>query len=150
MLCSGQHNPIVAKVGMLDITPIFPAMDTFIELLRLGAVGVIAGLFSAYIATRAHRNKRWWELRVSAYQSVIEALSDLTHYYERNYRAEIVGQELTDEYKAELDKFWDDSYHKIRRAADSGAFLFSDDVNRALKDFMDLNQEAHQTYIEYL
>ncbi len=125
-------------------------MDTFIELLKLGSVGLISGLFSAYIATRGHRNKKWWELRVTAYQSVIEALSDLTHYYDRKYKAEIEHRELSEEYEAELTRFWDDSYHKIRKAADSGAFLFSEDVNRALKEFMNLKNEDHQTYFEYL
>lgn len=125
-------------------------MDTFIELLKLGSVGLIAGLFSAYIATRGHRNKKWWELRVAAYQSVIEALSDLTHYYDRKYKAEIESIDLSKENEAELSKFWDDSYHKIRKATDSGVFLFSEDVNQALKEFMDLKNEDHQSYFEYL
>ncbi len=125
-------------------------MDNIIELLKLGSVGIISGLFSAYIATRGHRNKKWWELRVAAYQSVIEALSDLTHYYGRKYKAEIESRELSDEYEAELGKFWDDSYHKVRKAADSGAFLFSKDVNAALKEFMDLKNENHHTYFEHL
>jgi len=125
-------------------------MDNIVELLKLGSVGIISGLFSAYIATRRHRNKKWWELRVAAYQSVIEALSDLTHYYGRKYKAEIEHRELSDEYEAELRKFWDESYHKIRKAADSGVFLFSKDVNIALKEFMDLKNENHDTYFEHL
>ncbi len=125
-------------------------MDNITELLKLGSVGIISGLFSAYIATRGHRNKKWWELRVAAYQSVIEALSDLTHYYGRKYKAEIESRELSDDYEAELGKFWDDSYHKIRKAADSGVFLFSKDVNAALKEFMDLKNENHDTYFEHL
>ncbi|USF86395.1 hypothetical protein [Candidatus Endoriftia persephonae] len=125
-------------------------MDTFLELLKLGIVGLIAGLFSAYIATREHRNKKWWELRVVAYQSVIEALLDLTHYYNRKYKAEMENRELSKEYEAELDKFWDESYHKIRKASDSGVFLFSNEVNQALKEFVDLKNIDHHTYFEYL
>lgn len=124
--------------------------DIIFELLKLGSVGVISGLFSAYIATRGHRNKKWWELRVAAYQSVIEALSDLTHYYGRKYKAEIENREISDEYEDELSKFWDDSYHKVRKAADSGVFLFSEDVNYALKEFMNLKNENHQTYFEHI
>lgn len=125
-------------------------MDTFIELLKLGTVGLIAGLFSAYVATRGHRNKKWWELRVDAYKSVIEALSDLNHYFDRKYKACIENRELSDEYEAELNKFWEDSYHKVRKAADSGAFLFSEEVNQALKEFMDLKNESPLDYFEYL
>ena len=125
-------------------------MDTIVEIIKLGIVGTIAGLFSAYIATRGHRNKKWWELRVAAYQSVIEALSDLTHYYNRKYKAEIEHRELSKEYEEEIGKFWDESYHKVRKAADSGVFLFSEEVNHALKEFMELKNEDHHTYFEHL
>ena len=125
-------------------------MDTIAELLKLGAVGIISGLFSAYIATRGHRNKKWWELRVAAYQSVIEALSDLTHYYDSKFKAEIEHRELSEAYEKELSKYWDDSYHKVRKAADSGIFLFSKDVNKALKEFVDSKNEYHQSYFEHL
>lgn len=125
-------------------------MEAFVELLKLGAVGIIAGLFSLYVSNREHRNKRWWELRVSAYQAVIEALSDLNYYFETNYNAEIECRELSKEYEEKLSKFWDESYHKVRKAADSGAFIFSDNVNKALKEFVNLKEEHHNTYFEYL
>ncbi len=125
-------------------------MEPYIEILKLGVVGIVSGLFSAYVATRGHRNKKWWELRVAAYQSVIEALSDLTHYYNRKYKAEIEHREISEEYEAELSKFWDSSYHKVRKAADSGVFLFSKEVNAALQEFKNLQNEDHQTYFEYL
>ena len=125
-------------------------MDELLEILKLGSVGIVSGLFSAYIATRGHRNKKWWELRVAAYQSVIEALSDVTHYYQSKYKAEIESREISVEYEAELNKFWNDSYHKVRKAADSGIFLFSKEVNLALKEFMNLKNEKHQSYFEYL
>ena len=125
-------------------------MDAIIEILKLGSVGILSGLFSAYIAIRGHRNKKWWELRVSAYQSVIEALSDLTYYYDRQYTAEIERRELGEEDEAKLGKFRDDGYHKVRKAADSGVFLFSEDVNIALKEFMDLKNEEYQSYFEHL
>ncbi len=125
-------------------------MDTIGELLKLGLVGIISGLFSAYIATRGHRNKKWWELRVAAYQSVIEALSDLTYYYDKRFRVSLESRELSDEDEKELEKLWDDNYRKVKKAADSGVFLFSKDVNIALKEFMDLKNENHRTYLEHL
>ena len=125
-------------------------MEPYIEIIKLGVVGLVSGLFSAFIATRGYRNKKWWELRVSAYQAVIEAISDLTHYYNRKYKAEIERGKISDEYEAELSRFWENSYHKVRKAADSGVFLFSKEVNMALKEFMDLQNEEHHTYFEYL
>ncbi len=125
-------------------------MDTIVELLKLGLVGLIAGMFSAYMTNRGHRNKKWWELRVAAYQSVIGALSDLTHYYDTRYKAEIEYRDLSEEHEIELRKFWNDSYHKVRKAADSGVFLFSEEVNLALKEFIDLKNQNHLTYFEHL
>jgi hypothetical protein len=125
-------------------------METFLELLKLGSVGVIAGLFSSYIANRDHRHKKWWELRVVAYQDLIEALSDLNHYFGSMYKAEIENSEMSEEHEKELRKYWDSSYHKIRLAADSGAFLYSDEVNDALKDFMNMRNARHDTWFEYL
>ena len=125
-------------------------IDILIELIKLGSVGVIAGLFSAYIATRGHRNKRWWELRVISYQSVIEALSDLVYYYEKKYKAEIEQYELSDVEKKELNKSWNESYHKVRNASDTGVFFFSKKVNEALKEFIELKNHEHFAYFEYL
>jgi len=116
-------------------------METLAEILKLLIVGLIAGLFSAYISTWRHRNEKWWELRAEAYTSLIEALSDLNHYYEKNYKALIENRELTKEYEEELGKFWDSGYHKVRKLSDTGVFLFSDEVNNALKEYIDLKSE---------
>lgn len=125
-------------------------MDTFVEILRLGAVGLIAGLFSSYLAANDHRSKKWWELRVAAYQSVIEALSDLYYYFDRHLVAETEYRELSEESRARLSKFWDEGYHKVRKAADAGAFLFSDEANAALIEFVKSQDEHHEAYWESL
>jgi hypothetical protein len=129
-------------------------MEAIMELIKLGSVGLISGIFSAYLATRGHRNKKWWEMRVSAYQSAIEALSDLIYYYERQYNAEITRREVNKKYQTELHKLWAEGYQKVKKAADSGSFLFSRDVKYALKEFIDLEKEnkneKQQHYQEYL
>ncbi|KER81304.1 hypothetical protein [Xanthomonas arboricola] len=123
-------------------------MDIAGELIKLGAVGLIAGLFSSLLANRDHRYRKWWELRVSAYQGAIEALSDIVYYFEKHYNAEVEYRELTEEFKEKISEFWNTSYPKVRRLADSGAFLFSDRANAALKEFM--RDDDEQTYIEHL
>ena len=125
-------------------------MDILLELIKLGSVGIISGLFSAYFATRVHRNRKWWELRVEAYKSIIEALSDLTHVYDRKLKAEMEHRELPKDYEAKLDGFSDESYHKVRKAADSGVFLFSKEVNDVLTDFMSLKDEHFDMYHDHL
>ena len=120
------------------------------ELIKLGSVGIISGLFSAFLAYKSHRNKKWWELRVSAYQSLIESLSDLVYYFDKKYTAEIERRELNSQFEEELSKLWGENFHKVRKAADTGVFLFSKEVNDALQEFIDQKNEPHNTYFDYL
>jgi hypothetical protein len=59
-------------------------MELANEIFKLVAVGIVSGLFSAYLANRKHRSQKWWELKVSSYQQLIEALSDLIYYFDTN------------------------------------------------------------------
>ncbi len=119
-------------------------------MIKLGAVGLISGLFSAYLAVWQYRDNKWWELRVASYQALIEALSDLTHYLDSKYTAEIESRELSQAYEDELKQLWTESYHKVRKAADSSVFLFSKDVNEKLKEFINLKDTKYNSYFEQL
>jgi len=122
--------------------------DTVLELLKLGTVGLIAGLFTSFIANRDHRRRKWWEMRVAAYQNAIEALSDLAYYYDKHLNAEIEQRELPARLKEELDDYWEKSFPEIRKFADSGAFLFSERANGALREF--LSEDRRPSYFEHL
>jgi len=122
--------------------------DMLLELLKLASVGVVAGVFSSALANRDHRQRKWWELRVTAYQGVIEALSDLIYYYDKHYNAAIEYRDLSEDSEKMLSAYWEQSFPSVRKAADSGAFLFSDKANSALKDFM--QDEKTEWYIEHL
>lgn len=122
--------------------------DTVLEILKLAGVGLVAGLFSSVLANRDHRQRKWWELRVSAYQNAIEALSDLVYYYDKHFNAEIEYRELPKEFKEKLDAYWEQSFPKVRKFADSGAFLFSEGANAALRNLM--KDDDEQSYVEHL
>ncbi|MGA9665166.1 MAG: hypothetical protein WBQ69_01790 [Gallionella sp.] len=123
-------------------------MEPVLELLKLASVGLIAGLFSSYLANRDYRQRKWWKLRVAAYQNAIEALSDLVYYYENHYTAEIESRELSKEVQAQLHKYWADAFPKIRKFADSGAFLFSAEANTALREF--IKDEPADSFFEHV
>ena len=99
-------------------------VDTLIELLKLGFVGLIDGLFSSVLSNRDYRQRKWWEMRVTAYQNAIEALSDIVYYYGEHYDAEITRRDLSEERSKHLSATWEQSFPKVRKYADSGAFLF--------------------------
>ena len=123
-------------------------IDVAFELLKLASVGLIAGLFSSILANRDYRQRKWWELRVTAYQNAIDALSDIVYYYDKHYNAAIEYRELSQEFKDKLDAFWEQAFPKVRKYADTGAFLFSDEANAALRDFM--RNDDEQSYEEHL
>jgi hypothetical protein len=123
-------------------------IDTVLELLKLAGVGVVAGLFSSVVANRDHRLRKRWELRVTAYQNAIEALSDLVFYYDKHLNAEIKDRELSAEVKEKLDTFLEQSFPKVRKYADSGAFLFSEEANAALLELMTADEVW--SYVEHL
>lgn len=125
-------------------------MNLFLEIARLAAVGLIAGVFSAILANRDYKNRAWWEMRVLAYKAVIEALSDLVYYYDTHYNAEIERRELPEDFKKKLDDFWETAFPNIRKAADSGAFLFSDVANAALLIFISACRERNEHFFEHL
>jgi len=116
--------------------------------LKLAAVGLVAGLFSSVLANRDHRHRKWWEMRVSAYQNAIEALSDLVYYYDKHFNAEIEYRELSEDFKQKLDTYWKQSFPKVRKYADSGAFLLSEEANAALRELMTDDDEP--SYVEHL
>lgn len=120
-------------------------MTVAFELLKLAAVGLIAGLFASVLANRDHRQKKWWEMRVAAYQSAIESLSDLAYFYREHFIAEISGLAMPQEKQEELAASWNESLHKVRRLADSGAFLFSERADIALRKFV-ARAYAHSTF----
>lgn len=120
------------------------------ELVRMAGAGLVAGLFASIVATKDHRHKKWWEMRVAAYQAVIEALSDLVHVYAFRYRVEIEYREISDAREAELERIAADSYARVRKSADAGAFLFSAEANAALELVRKEWESEYEMYVDRL
>jgi hypothetical protein len=125
-------------------------MNAILELLKLALVGLVSGLFSYYLSARKHKSEKWWELRVTAYQEVITALSDLYYYFNSYFRSESSQRDMSDEKEKELKLLWENAYHKIRKAADAGAFLFSTEAETALKAFIKGQNKHYDTSYEWL
>lgn len=119
-----------------------------LDVMRMAGAGLVGGLFSALIAAKDHRFKKWWELRVAAYQGVIEALSDLAYAFDTHLQAEIEGRELSDERNSQLGELISAAFTRVRKAADSGAFLFSNKANAALLPLLAERNMNHHTYFE--
>jgi class 3 adenylate cyclase len=126
------------------------SVDWAIDLVRLAVVGVIAGFFASYRAYRDFRRQRWWERRADAYTRLIEALSDLVSYYRAIAEADLVRADLSADRKAELDHQWSEASRLVDRAANSGAFLLSDQVAHALRDLEKTQSKHYESWFEHL
>jgi len=116
----------------------------------MAGAGLIAGLFAAFMGSRDHRYKKWWELRVAAYQLAIDALSDMAYAYEVRYQAAIEGRELAEARNTELGTLTVQAFTRVRKAADTGAFLFSSEANAALDLIRQEWETDHPTWQEHL
>ena len=72
------------------------------------------------------------------------------HYFDTYYDAETAHLNLPDKKKEELSETWKNGFSKIRKAADSGGFLFSDEAEKALKDFVESMRTRQDSYFEHL
>ena len=123
-----------------------------LELVKMAGVGIISSFFTYLLASRGFRHRKWWELKVAAYKDTIEALSDLLHYYDRHFEAEARQQDVTHAIAEQLKDIWMDCSKRIKRSAYSGAFLFSNEAEVALKEFVkaiDRHPDQYKTSIEY-
>ena len=125
-------------------------MEILIELAKLAGVGLISGLFASAVSNRNHQQRKWWEIRVASYQRAIEALSDLIYYYDTAYTTEVGYGELSKESNERLKEIWEPAFHKIRIAADSGAFVFSEGANLALREFINAGEDPDDMHVERL
>jgi hypothetical protein len=125
-------------------------IDSLLEIAKLAVVGLVAGFFTSYVGNRDYRYRKWWELRVAAYQSVIESLSDMHHSYSTFFNAHIENRDIPKEREKELQNLISEGYARVRKAADTGAFLFSNDVANALEDYRRSRDKRHTSYFEHL
>jgi hypothetical protein len=92
----------------------------------------VVGLFSSWLANKNRHKTKWWESRLTAYQSVIESLSDLVHFHECCWDDLCHRRELSDEVIEQRNQ----ANTKIKKLVSTGEFYFSDKANSTLKAFL--------------
>jgi hypothetical protein len=108
-------------------------VNWIIELVKLGIVGLIAGLFALYRAKQEFISQRWWERKADAYTRIIEALWKILDYNNQIYEEVTDHRVISDERKKEILKQWQEGQREIKKITEIGAFLLSDETIVALK-----------------
>ena len=120
-----------------------------LEFIKLGVVGLVAGLFTAFIANKNFRKQQWWERRADAYSNLISSLSDLLEYYGVLMDLEEHRIEVTDERMHELSESWSAAYRHVRRSNDMGSFLYSGDVQSALAELIKTHDKKFDSIFKH-
>lgn len=100
--------------------------NTLITMLTGIFIAVVSSWVTVQLSLRKFRIEKWWERKADAYASVIEALHNSKEFSEQHLRAGESGRELSKDMDAELRVQAKAASKEIRRVADIGAFLLSD------------------------
>lgn len=106
-------------------------------ILQIPLTALASALLTSHLQNRDYRHRKHWELRVVAYQELIDALSGVELYYEAAWKAALRGEELSEDAEKRLGPGCELGFAKVRQAQLRGPFLYSEGVERALHIYLD-------------
>ena len=110
-------------------------METFLAILTGIIIAAASSWITVQLSLNRFRAEKWWELRVGAYERVIEALHDSKSFSNEHLDADIEGRKLSDEARNELGVRAMKAEREIARAADLGGFLLGNQARERLKQY---------------
>ena len=118
--------------------------------------GIIIAVVSAMVTVRLslHRfhSERWWEKKVVAYTTIIEALTHMQLYLKEQNEQEAGERQRDPQRETELSARSNQGRDELYRAACVGAFLISSEVSAAIERCLGLLHTAQEAdnYWEYV
>jgi hypothetical protein len=114
-------------------------------------VGLVTALLTVRLALGRHYREKWWEAKMEAYTSLIEALHHMNRDLELSTASMMRGDSEQSEYEKEWANKHRDAWNEIRRQMDVGEFLYSRDSVEVLRAFNRSTQhDPDDTYGDYL
>jgi hypothetical protein len=107
---------------------------TFWQTLAISAFTAIGGgWISAWIALRRFRSEKWWERKADAYSSLVGSIHDVHDEADQVFDVELIGGELSDERRKELEEASRKGRADIRRKASFASFIISERAGMILR-----------------
>jgi|GEM_PF-1301307 len=110
---------------------------------------ILIATFSSFITFQfsiaRFRSEKWWELKISSYQKIIEALHESKLFSSLHLEAYEEGAEVTKKRKEELSTIGRKAYDEIVKTIDIGSFLLSTEAMQRLKQYMTESYDAEKT-----
>lgn len=94
-------------------------------------VAALTAFITVKLALRRFYSEKWWERKLAAYTTVIEALSHILNFIDREAESYFRGEELSEERQAELATLSHKGRDELARAASLGTFLISQQASFA-------------------
>ena len=101
-------------------------MKDFIKILTAIAIAAVSSWITVQLSRHKFQTERWWEKKVAAYESVIEAFHKSKKFSIEHMKAVEIGSEMNELYDLELRKLAEDAREEISKARDIGSFILSE------------------------
>ncbi|SRR6266404_1146243 len=128
----------------------------FLNLVTQLPIALVAAFLAAWFALRRFQSERWWERRVSAYTSIIDALHQMSTSFNddikeerRTSLLELDGQR-TQSTQSTRDEKYKAARNEILRAIDVGEFIISAEAVAELRHLIRALAKDHESYLDYL
>lgn len=129
----------------------FSPEQKFAAQLLIGLVlAFLAAWLGAAFALRRFYKEKIWERKINAYFALIEAAHHMRIYYDRNLEAHMDGRELTDEYKGELDRKYDQARVELQKQISFGDLIISSAAVAAIEEMFSQLKYDGADWIGYL
>ncbi len=100
--------------------------DILITVLTAIFIAAVSSWITVQLSLRKFRSEKWWERKADAYANVIEVLYNSQEFSVHHLEADEEGREISADRDAELRAKSKAATAEIRRVANIGAFLLSD------------------------
>jgi hypothetical protein len=100
---------------------------------------ILTALITVWLSLRRFYAEKWWERKLDAYTAIIEALHRLAYPF-NEFTDDVVGEVggISEERKAEVLKRFAETFADLRRQADVGRLVISDEALHHLDDLVSL------------
>jgi hypothetical protein len=116
-------------------------MDTLWELFKTIGIAAVSSWITVLLSLRRFRAERWWDRKVDAYTTLIEAFYSSKAFTTAHLEAQETGREVSEENDVKYRKLAEEAHQKIEKAIDTGSFILCDEALARLREY---REEANQ------
>lgn len=130
-------------------------MTDFEKILLQAFFSLVAAVFGSllvvWLALRRFYREKWWEQKMSAYTSIIQALHHMNRDLEISIRAEYAHGDTNSDFHKKWRAKHQEAWDEIRKQADIGEFLFSSEAVKLLQEVItNSTSDPNDMYLDYL